>query len=169
VVYKAAEAPSLSLAGGGGGHCDHPARKLTRDPDVREHCLLAVLDTADLREVGIQSQVKKAAEEGEDTHGNAIVAGVAIAVENAVLLTLVQAVHVPFIDNGAEHHDGEHLAGRETGDTSGTSSTKEQSSAGDRHPSQAPLCSAKLPSRCLAWAGATGNLLGRWSHFISVD
>lgn len=61
------------------------ARKLTRDSDIREHCLLAVLDAADLWEVGIQSQVKKAAEEGEDTHGNAIVAGIVIAVENAVL------------------------------------------------------------------------------------
>lgn len=85
LTCKVSEAPSLSLAGGE-EHYGQPASKLTRNSDVREHCLLAVLDAADLREVGIQSQVKKAAEEGEDTHGNAIVAGIAIAVENAVLL-----------------------------------------------------------------------------------
>lgn len=150
------EASSLSLASGE-EHYGQPASKLTRNSDVREHCLLAVLDAADLREVGIQSQVKKAAEEGEDTHGNAIVAGIAIAVENAVLLRLVQAVHIPFIDNGAKHHDGEHLAGREAGDTSGQApslwtSAKEQRSAGDRHPLQAPL-SALLSSCPAAFPG----------------
>lgn len=141
---------AASTPRGGEQRC---ARKLTRDTDVREHCLLAVLDAADLREVGIQSQVEKAAEEGEDAHGNAIVAGVAVAVENAVLLRIVHAVHVPFIDDGAKHHDGEHLEGE----------------GGGRHIRASPLWTrsckrgrpppASLQSHSLAWTVALGSCI----------
>lgn len=67
----------------------YSADPLTRYANIREHSFLAVLDTADLRKVDIQCQVEKAAEESKDSHGDAIVAGILVAVEDAILFLFI--------------------------------------------------------------------------------
>ena len=85
----------------------------TWQSDISQHRLLAVFDAADLGEVHVQSQEGHAAEEGHGAHEDAIVAGVLVAVEDAVLLHLVGAVDVALVGDAAEDHDGEELQMRE--------------------------------------------------------
>lgn len=81
-------------------------------PEVSQHRLFAVFDAADLREVDVQSQEGHAAEEGHGAHENTVVAGVLVAVEDAVLLDFVGAVDVALVGNAAEDHNGEELPRR---------------------------------------------------------
>lgn len=82
---------------------------LTGHSHISQHGLLAVFDAADLGEVDIQSQEGYAAQEGHGAHEDAIVTGVLVAVEDAVLLHLVGAVDVALVGDAAEDHDGEEL------------------------------------------------------------
>lgn len=81
----------------------------TRDADVGQHGLLTVLDAADLGEVDVQSQEGHAGQEGQGTHAHGVVAGVLVAVENAVLLHLVGPVHVALVSDAAKDDDGKEL------------------------------------------------------------
>lgn len=84
----------------------------TWQSDISQHCLLTVFDAADLGEVDIQSQEGHAAEEGHGSHEDAIITGVLVAVEDAVLLHFVWAVDVALVGDAAEDHDGEELQRR---------------------------------------------------------
>lgn len=88
---------------------DKVCASFTRHADISQHGLLAVFDAADLREVHIQSQEGHAAEEGHGAHEDAIVAGVLVAVEDAVLLHFVGAVDVALVGDAAKDHYGEDL------------------------------------------------------------
>lgn len=90
----------------------------TWQSDISQHRLLAVFDAADLGEVHVQGQEGHAAEEGHGAHEDAVVAGVLVAVEDAVLLYFVGAVDVALVGDAAEDHDGEELQeeGRERRD-----------------------------------------------------
>lgn len=81
----------------------------TWQSDISQHRLLAVFDAADLGEVHVQSQEGHAAEEGHGAHEDAVVAGVLVAVEDAVLLYFVGAVDVALVGDAAKDHDGEEL------------------------------------------------------------
>lgn len=81
----------------------------TWQSDISQHRLLAVFDAADLGEVHVQGQEGHAAEEGHGAHEDAVVAGVLVAVEDAVLLYFVGAVDVALVGDAAEDHDGEEL------------------------------------------------------------
>lgn len=91
----------------------YPQSRLTRDTNVRQHGLFAVLDTADLREVHIERQVEQAGEEGQHAHSHTIAASIGVAVVDTELLLLLRVVEVALIHDGAEDHDGEDLQGEE--------------------------------------------------------
>lgn len=84
----------------------------TRHSDISQHSLLAVFDAADLGEVDVQSQEGHAAQEGHGAHEDAVVTGVRVAVEDAVLLHLTGAVDVALVGDAAKDHDGEELQRR---------------------------------------------------------
>lgn len=103
---------------GGRGNSPHAVKGahpsgLTRDTDVGQHSLLAILDTADLWEVHVQRQVEQAGEEGQHAHGHAVAAGTGVPVVDAELLLLRRVVEVALIHDGAKDHNGENLQGRE--------------------------------------------------------
>lgn len=81
----------------------------TWQADISQYCLLTIFDATDLREVDIQSQERYAAEEGHGAHKDAIVTGILVAVEDAVLLHFIGAVDVALIGNAAKDHYGEEL------------------------------------------------------------
>lgn len=88
----------------------HPqGSSLTGHPDVGQNGLLAVFNAADLGKVDVQSQEGHAAQEGQRSHGYAVVAGILVAVEDAVLLDLAGAVQVALVGDAAEDHDREQL------------------------------------------------------------
>lgn len=93
-------------------------RSLTRHPNVGHDSLLPVLHAADLREVNVQRQETGAAEETQRSHGNSVVAGVLVAVEDAELLDLFRTVNVTLISDTAEDHNGEDLETEETATSS---------------------------------------------------
>ena len=82
---------------------------LTGHADVSHHGLLAVLDAADLGEVDVQRQEGHAAQEGQGSHGDAVVTGVLVAVEDAALLHLGGPVHVALVSDAAEYDHGKQL------------------------------------------------------------
>lgn len=84
---------------------------LTWDTNVSQDSLLSVLDTADLGEVHVQGQEASAAEERQRSHADAVVAGILVAVEDAVLLNLVWSVDVALVSNAAKNYYGEKLWG----------------------------------------------------------
>lgn len=84
-------------------------RSRTRDADVGQHCLLAVLDAADLGEVDVECQEGHAGQEGHGAHAHSIVAGVLVAVEDAVLLHLIRPVDVALVSDAAKDDNGKEL------------------------------------------------------------
>lgn len=65
--------------------------------------------------VDVQSQEGHAAEEGHGAHEDAIITGVLVAVEDAVLFHFVGAVDVALVGDAAEDHDGKELKRRKEG------------------------------------------------------
>lgn len=85
---------------------------LTRHPDVHHDSLLPVLHSTDLRKIYIQGQETCTAEETQCSHGNGIVTGILVAVEDAVLLHLLRAVDIALVSNTSQDNDGEELEAR---------------------------------------------------------
>lgn len=93
----------------------HPSGH-TRKAKVQEDKALPVLHTADLLEIEVHHQEEAAGQESQQPYCDAIVAGSFIAVENAVQHRGLICVHITLIDDGAKHHNREHLQwGREGG------------------------------------------------------
>lgn len=84
-------------------------RGLTWHPDVGHDGLLPVLHTADLREVHIQCQEGGTAEETQRPHGDGIVTGDLVAVEDAELFDFVGTVNVTLVSDTAKDHYGQEL------------------------------------------------------------
>lgn len=80
----------------------------TWEDQVQQDSASSVPDVADGREVSIQDQETDAAQETGHTDGDAVVTGVSVVVEDTEQ-TLAANVDVAFIDDAAEHHDGENL------------------------------------------------------------
>lgn len=87
----------------------------TWQPDISQHSFLAVFDAADLREIDVQSQEAHTAKKCHGAHKHPIIAGVLVAVEDAVLLLFFGLVDVALIGDAAEDHNGEELERREEG------------------------------------------------------
>lgn len=86
-----------------------PPIRHTGKAKVQEDNALPVLHAADLLEVDIHHQEEAAGQEGQQPNCDAIVAGSLIAVEDAAQHGGLICVHVTLIDDGAKHHNGEHL------------------------------------------------------------
>lgn len=87
----------------------------TREDEVQQDSASSVPDAADGGKVNVQDEEKDAAEETGHTHGNPIVTGISVVVEDAEQ-TLTADVDVAFVHDAAEHHHGENLQGeRRTG------------------------------------------------------
>ena len=87
-------------------------RKCTREDEVQQDGASPVPDAAHGGKVNVQDEEKDAAQETGHAHGDTIVAGVGIVVEDAEQ-TLAPDVDVALVHDAAEHHYGENLRGRE--------------------------------------------------------
>lgn len=86
----------------------------TRKDQVQQHSTLSVLDVAHGGEVNVQNQETDAAKETGHAHGNNIVAGTGVVVEDAEQ-TLTADVDVALVHDAAEQHDGENLQAERRG------------------------------------------------------
>lgn len=82
----------------------------TRENEVQQDSTSSVLDAADRGEVNVQDHEKDAAKETGHAHGNTIVTGIGIVVEDTEQ-TLAADVDVALVHDAAEHHHGENLQG----------------------------------------------------------